>query len=89
VVLEACSRGVPVVVVCSADNAAAELIVEGENGLIAHDASPAVLATAIVQVYESQESLRSSTLVWFRANARRYSLESSLRSVFDAYESRF
>jgi len=85
VVLEAVSRGTPAVVVWDEDSAAAELIAEGENGFVAPSASADDLATAVVRVHECGQELRDSTLAWFRRNAVRLSLESSLESVAAGY----
>ena len=85
VVLEAVSRGTPAVVVRDDDNAAAELIVEGENGFVAPSPSPDDLSTAIIRVHQAGQGLRESTLVWFKRNAERLSLESSLRVVLRTY----
>jgi len=46
VVAEAASRGTPSVVVAGEDNAAAELVVEGENGFVAASVTPAALGGA-------------------------------------------
>ena len=50
VVIEAAARGTPSVVVAGPDNAAVELITDGENGYVAPSASPEDLAAAIVRV---------------------------------------
>jgi glycosyltransferase involved in cell wall biosynthesis len=85
VVLEAMSRGTPAVLVRGEDNAAAELVVEGENGSVTANADAAELAAAIVRIYEAGQALRESTLAWFGRNAGRLSLESSLSAVIEAY----
>jgi glycosyltransferase involved in cell wall biosynthesis len=85
VVLEACAAGVPAVVVRGEDNAAAELVTDGENGWVAAGAGAEELADAIVRVADAGPALRESTLAWFRRNARRLSLESSLETVAEAY----
>jgi glycosyltransferase involved in cell wall biosynthesis len=85
VVLEAMSRGTPAVLVEGVDNAAAELVVEGQNGYVATGAGSVELAAAIVRVHEAGQELRESTLTWFRRNAERLSLESSLAKVIEAY----
>ena len=87
VVVEASAAGTPSIVVRDPDNAATELVDEGENGFVASSASPEDLAAAIVRVAESGEKLRLSTAAWFRRNARRLSLESSLEKVLAAYRS--
>jgi len=85
VVIEAAAHGTPSIVVADRDNAAVELLAEGENGFIAPSASPADLAAAIVSVHEGGEMLRRSTAGWFEANARRLSIGHSLEIVARAY----
>ena len=85
VVVEAASRGTPSVVVADPDNAATELVDEGENGVIAASASPEDLAAAILRVRDAGPQLRERTAAWFAANARRLSLESSLETVLRYY----
>jgi glycosyltransferase involved in cell wall biosynthesis len=85
VVVEASAAGTPSIVVRDPDNAATELVDNGENGFVAPSASPEDLAAAIVRVDEAGEELRRSTAAWFRRNARRLSLESSLEKVLAAY----
>jgi glycosyltransferase involved in cell wall biosynthesis len=85
VVLEAVSRGTPAVVVRDDDNAAAELVVDGENGFVAPSASAEDLAAAIVRVHEAGAALRESSLAWFRRNEERLSLAHSLDVVSAAY----
>lgn len=85
VVLESAARGVPSVVVAGSDNAATELVEEGVNGTVAASASPGDLAAAIVRIDAAGESLRASTLHWFRRNADRLSLDRSVDAVLAAY----
>jgi glycosyltransferase involved in cell wall biosynthesis len=85
VVAEACAAGTPAVVVADPDNAATELVEEGVNGFVAPSDSPEDLAAAIVRVREGGAALRASTAEWYRANARRLSLEDSLERVAEAY----
>jgi glycosyltransferase involved in cell wall biosynthesis len=85
VVVEASAHAVPSVVVAAADNAAVELVQEGANGFIAPDDDPQAIAAAIVRVHEAGMAMRESTARWFAANARRLSLESSLRTVLASY----
>ena len=70
VVVEAAARGVPSVVVADVDNAATELVDEGENGFIAPSASPEDLADAILRVRDAGPALRTSTAAWFDATPR-------------------
>jgi glycosyltransferase involved in cell wall biosynthesis len=85
VVLEAMAQGTPAVVVRDDDNAAVEFIAEGENGFVASSASPEDLAHAIARVHGSGHELRETTLMWFKRNASRLSLENSLEKVAAAY----
>jgi glycosyltransferase involved in cell wall biosynthesis len=88
VVVEAAARGVPSVVVADPDNAATELVDEGENGFVAASASPEDLAQAILRVRDAGPALRASTAAWFERNAARLSLGSSLDRVATAYAER-
>src|SRR6201999_4417299 len=81
VVVEAAAAGTPSVVVADEDNAATDLVSEGENGYVAPSASPEDLAAAIERVHGEGHALRERTAAWFRANAKRLSLESSLEKV--------
>jgi glycosyltransferase involved in cell wall biosynthesis len=85
VVVEAAAMGTPSVVVAAPDNAAADLISEGENGYVAASAAPADLAAAIERVHAEGHALRERTAAWFAANAERLSLAGSLRRVLDSY----
>jgi glycosyltransferase involved in cell wall biosynthesis len=85
VVVEAAARGVPSVVVADPDNAATELVDEGENGFVAASASPEDLAAAILRVRDAGPRLRFSTAAWFARNAERLSLDRSLDRVAAAY----
>ncbi len=85
VVVEASSVGTPSIVVRGEDNAAVELVQDGVNGVIASSADPEELAAAILRVRAAGRSMRESTCAWFAENAQRLSLESSLRTVVDAY----
>ena len=88
VVVEAAALGTPSVVVAGPDNAATELVSEGENGYVAPSASPEDLAAAIERVHAEGQALRERTATWFRANAAGLSLESSLETVLAAYARR-
>ena len=87
VVIEAACQGTPSVVVAGPDNAAVELVSEGENGFVAASASPQDIAAAIARVEAAGEDLRSSTSAWFSRNARRLSLAASLERVLESYGS--
>src|SRR5918992_2423846 len=85
VVVEAAAAGTPSVVVADPDNAAADLVSEGENGYVAASASAEDLAAAIERVHADGHALRERTAAWFAANARRLSLESSVEQVLESY----
>jgi glycosyltransferase involved in cell wall biosynthesis len=85
IVVEAAALGTPSVVVAAPDNAAADLVSEGENGYVARSASPEDLAAAIERVHAEGHALRERTAEWFRANGTRLSLDSSLQTVVAAY----
>jgi glycosyltransferase involved in cell wall biosynthesis len=85
VVVEAAARGVPSIVVRDPDNAAVELVDEGENGYVAASAEPDELAAAILRVRAAGPPLRAATADWFARNAQRLSLAGSLDRVAAAY----
>ena len=87
VVVESSARGTPTVVVEEPDNAATELVDEGENGFIATSAAPGPLADAIERVADAGQGLRERTADWYRRNARRLSIDSSLDRVAESYRS--
>jgi glycosyltransferase involved in cell wall biosynthesis len=88
IVVEAAARGTPSVVVRGDDNAAVELVEDGENGVVAASADAADLAAAIVRVHEGGDALRRRTAAWFARNAARLSLDSSLSTVAATYARR-
>ncbi|HEY6869800.1 MAG TPA: glycosyltransferase, partial [Novosphingobium sp.] len=81
VVVEASARGVPVVLVPGADNAAVELVDEGQNGFVAPTADAAALAEAIRRAVEGGEALRGRVREWYAANARRLSFAQSYERI--------
>ena len=85
VVIEAASWGTPSIVVAGPDNAAVELIDEGNNGVVSPSVAPDALADAIVHVHEAGDDLRRRTARWFDVNAPKHSLERSVAVVLDAY----
>lgn len=85
IVIEAAACGTPSIVVAGPDNAAVELISEGENGFVAPSASAEDLARAIARVHAAGEAIRESTAVWFSRNAERLSLDNSLAVVVAGY----
>jgi glycosyltransferase involved in cell wall biosynthesis len=84
-VIEAAARGTPSVVVRADDNAAAALIEEGRNGMVADSAAPAALAEAIAAVHAAGPQLVTCTYQWFAANAARISLDASMPQIERAY----
>jgi glycosyltransferase involved in cell wall biosynthesis len=86
VVVEAASAGTPTVVVSHPDNAAAELVEDGENGIVVSRGDPETLADAIVRVHDAGASLRRSTSDWYERNADRLSIDTSVDRVVNAYE---
>jgi glycosyltransferase involved in cell wall biosynthesis len=85
VVVEAAAAGTPSVVVAGEDNAATDLVSEGENGYVAPSASPEDLAAAIERVHAEGQRLRERTAAWFGRNAQRLSLSASLEKVLASY----
>ena len=85
VVVEAASVGTPTIVVRGPDNAAVELVADGENGVVAESAEPQELAAAIVRVHAAGDALRRSTAEWFNRNRARLSLESTLEKLEAVY----
>jgi len=85
VVVEAAARGTPSVVVRDPDNAATELVDDGENGVVAESAAPEELARAILRVRSLGPDLRARTAAWFERNAERLSLDRSLETVAASY----
>jgi glycosyltransferase involved in cell wall biosynthesis len=88
VVVEAAALGVPSVVVRGPDNAATELVEEGENGAVANSVEPVELAAAILRVHAAGTALRESTAAWYSRNADRLSLDRSLEKVLATYARR-
>lgn len=88
VVVEAASWGTPSVVVADPDNAATELVDDGENGIVASSTSPEDLADAILEIHEQGRVLRESTANWFRRNAPRVALARSVEQVAEIYARR-
>jgi glycosyltransferase involved in cell wall biosynthesis len=87
VVIEAAALGTPSVVVAAPDNAAVELVAEGENGTVAASATPQDLAAAIERVIDAGQPLRDRTAAWFRSNAKALSASSSAAKVARVYGS--
>ncbi|MGW4927850.1 glycosyltransferase family 4 protein [Agromyces sp. NPDC004153] len=87
VVAEAASHGTPSVVVAGEDNAAAELVVDGENGFVAASVAPDVLGAAIARAVERGEPLRRSTAAWFARERRARSLAGSVAQLVERWRS--
>ncbi|MFI5397553.1 MAG: glycosyltransferase [Candidatus Binatia bacterium] len=85
VVVEASARGTPTIVVRDPDNAATELISEGQNGLVAESADPDVLAAAIVAVHAAGAGFVERAQHWFKENAQRLTIDASIAQIEDAY----
>ena len=83
VVVEAAVRGVPVVVVEGADNAAVELVDPGRNGLIAAPTAPA-LAAALIAIAADPVVWRARSRQWYAENRERLALDTSLAIVSGA-----
>jgi glycosyltransferase involved in cell wall biosynthesis len=81
VVVEAAARGVPVVVVAGQDNAATELVDEGQNGFVANQATPEALADAIRAALEAGPPLRQRVARWYAANRDRLSFTHSFETI--------
>ena len=87
VVIEAASHATPSVVVRDPDNAATELVSDGENGVIAASASPGDLTAAVLAIHRRGLRMREATAAWFADNAQRLSAERSLDVVAASYRS--
>lgn len=85
VVAEAAAHGTPSVVVAGEDNAAAELVVDGENGFVAASVAPDVLGDAIARAVLGGEELRHSTSAWFARERRERSLGRSVGEILDRW----
>lgn len=85
-VIEAAARGTPSIVVRAADNAATELVSDGENGFVVADGAPDTLARAIVEARARVTPLVTSTSAWFRRNAARIGAEASISRIEAVYD---
>lgn len=85
VVVEAAARGTPSVVARGPDNAAQELIEEGQNGFVAASADPEALAAALVAVHAAAPELMQRTRAWFAHNAERLTIDASVAQVEAVY----
>jgi glycosyltransferase involved in cell wall biosynthesis len=85
VVVESAARGTPSVVVAGDENAAAELVVDGVNGVVAPEATRTALAAAIVEIVRRGPGLRDTTLAWFVEHADELRLERSIELALRHY----
>jgi glycosyltransferase involved in cell wall biosynthesis len=85
VVVESLAKGTPVVLVRGEDNASAEFIEDGVNGLVVASAAGDELAEAVGRVHQAGSHLRESTLAALQNSAARLALASSLEKVVMAY----
>ena len=67
------------------DNAATELVDEGENGFVARSDSPRISPRRSCACATRGPQLRARTADWFARNAERLSLDRSLDRVAAAY----
>ena len=81
VVVESGARGVPVVVIAGADNAATELVEEGQNGFIAPRPAPEALADAIEAALAGGGALRERVRNWYAAASGRLSFGPSFDKI--------
>jgi len=85
VVVEAAARGTPSIVVRAPDNAAIELIAQGQNGLIAESAAPDVLAAAIETIHANAPAMVQRTRTWFAENEPQLTLDASITQLEALY----
>ena len=86
IVIEAAAYGTPCVTIDAPDNAAKELVVDGVNGFVVEDWTPANLAEAVVEVVGRGPELRESTLAWHRDHWHELSVQSSVERLEQVYE---
>jgi len=85
IVIEAAAYGTPCITIDAPDNAAKELIVNGVNGYVVDDWTPANLAKAVVEVVKQGPQLRDSTLAWHRDSWQELSVQSSVERLERVY----
>jgi glycosyltransferase involved in cell wall biosynthesis len=85
IVIEAAAYGTPCVTIDAPDNAAKELIVNGVNGFVVADWTPANLAEAVVEVTRRGPELRESALAWYRDHWKELSVQSSVDRLEQVY----
>jgi glycosyltransferase involved in cell wall biosynthesis len=85
IVVEAAARGTPSVVVAGEENAAAELVADGVNGVVAAHPTPPALGAAIADAVRRGTELREATLAWFAEHADELRIERSIELVVASY----
>jgi glycosyltransferase involved in cell wall biosynthesis len=85
VLVEAASFGTPSIVFAHPDNAAAELIDPGENGILIDSDAPEAVAEAILEIARDPIRWRRSTLGWFRRRAPEISVDASVEVIEREY----
>jgi len=85
IVIEAAAYGTPCVTIDAPDNAAKELIVNGVNGFVVADWTPANLAESVVEVVRRGAELRESALAWYRDHWKELSVQSSVDRLEQVY----
>jgi glycosyltransferase involved in cell wall biosynthesis len=85
VVVEASSRGTPSIVTRAPDNAACELIENGQNGIVVESNTPHALADALVAVHAAGPELVQRTRAWFHHNRERLRIEASIVQLQRVY----
>ncbi|AMB57845.1 glycosyltransferase family 4 protein [Microterricola viridarii] len=88
VIAEAAAVATPSVVVAGEDNAAAELVHDGVNGIIAASVDPEVLGAAIVRAVQGGTELRASTLAWFERERAEHGLAASVAQILERAKAR-
>jgi glycosyltransferase involved in cell wall biosynthesis len=85
VVIEAAARATPAIVVPAPANAAADLVTDRVNGLIAASPAPRDLADAIVVAHALGQTLVESTRQWFARHGPELRLERAAAVIESAY----
>lgn len=85
VVIESSCIGTPVVVVAGEDNAAVELVEQGQNGEVSASIDPDELGETITRVVEAGEPMRRSARDWYMRNRGALSVEDSLEKILAVY----
>lgn len=85
VVLEAAAHGLPSVLTADEDNAATELVAEGENGRLC-PADPAALAAAVLELAADHDVHRRAR-AWFDERRERFSVERAAAELRELHAS--